>query len=174
MTEQKTDAPEKGSKLVRKDIWIYTVSVRLTGERRHKMKDKDCIFCKIANGDIPSQTVYEDEDFRVILDLNPASEGHALILPKEHYKDLTELPDELSAKALKLAGKIGQAMKKGLGCSGFNVVQNNGISAGQTVFHFHIHIIPRYDNAPLIVTWKPGTSTPEGLKQTADRIKAGL
>jgi histidine triad (HIT) family protein len=138
------------------------------------MKDKDCIFCKIANGEIPSSTVYEDSDFRVILDLNPASPGHALILPKEHYRDLTELPAELCGKAFCLAGKIGRGMMKGLCCSGFNVVQNNGISAGQTVFHFHIHIIPRYDNAPLIVTWKPGTSTPESLAETAGKIKAAL
>jgi histidine triad (HIT) family protein len=138
------------------------------------MKDKDCIFCKIANGEIPSSTIYEDADFRVILDLNPASEGHALVLPKDHFKDLTELPDDLTGKAFSLAGRIGKAMKKSLGCTGFNVVQNNGLSAGQTVFHFHVHVIPRYDNAPLIVAWKPGTSTPEGLKETAAKIKAAL
>jgi len=138
------------------------------------MKDKDCIFCKIANGEIPSATVYEDDDFRVILDLNPASDGHALILPKEHYRDITELPEDLSAKAFVLAGKIGSAMKKGLSCTGFNVVQNNGLSAGQTVFHFHIHMIPRYENAAAIVTWKPGTSTPESLKKTAEKIHAAI
>ena len=110
------------------------------------MTDKECIFCKIAGGEIPSSTVYEDEDFRVILDLGPASKGHALILPKQHFKDLCELDPAIAAKALPLAGKIGAAMKKALGCTGFNVVQNNGISAGQTVFHFHVHIIPRYEN----------------------------
>ena len=96
------------------------------------MTDKECIFCKIAGGEIPSSTVYEDEDFRVILDLGPASKGHALILPKQHFKDLCELDPAIAAKALPLAGKIGAAMKKALGCTGFNVVQNNGISAGLT------------------------------------------
>ena len=104
------------------------------------MTDKECIFCKIAGGEIPSSTVYEDDDFRVILDLGPASKGHALILPKQHFKDLCELDPAIAAKALPLAGKIGAAMKKALGCTGFNVVQNNGISAGQTVFHFHDNI----------------------------------
>ena len=74
------------------------------------MKDKDCIFCKIANGEIPASTVYEDENFRVILDLGPASKGHALILPKEHYQDLCHLDEETAAKILPLAGKIGSAV----------------------------------------------------------------
>ena len=82
------------------------------------MRD-DCIFCKIANGEIPSATLYEDEDFRVILDLGPASKGHALILPKEHYKDLCELDDAVAAKVLPLAGKMGRAMKKALHFDGF-------------------------------------------------------
>lgn len=82
------------------------------------MTDKECIFCKIAGGEIPSSTVYEDEDFRVILDLGPASKGHALILPKQHFKDLCELDPAIAAKALPLAGKIGAAMKKALGCTG--------------------------------------------------------
>ena len=96
------------------------------------MVDRECIFCKIAAGEIPAATVYEDEDFRVILDLGPATRGHALILPKEHFKDLCELDEKVAARVLPLAGKVGVAMKKALGCSGFNVVQNNGASAGQT------------------------------------------
>lgn len=134
------------------------------------MKDCSCIFCKIANGEIPSATVYEDNDFRVILDLSPATKGHALILPKEHFSDLTTLDEAVGAKVFPLAAKIGRAMIKGLGCSGFNVVQNNGASAGQTVMHFHTHIIPRYGNADEMVLWKPGTSDPETLKDTASRI----
>ena len=118
------------------------------------MTDKECIFCKIAGGEIPSSTVYEDEDFRVILDLGPASKGHALILPKQHFKDLCELDPAIAAKALPLAGKIGAAMKKALGCTGFNVVQNNGEIAGQTVFHFHIHLIPRYKDDQQNLTWE--------------------
>ena len=121
------------------------------------MKDDNCIFCKIANGEIPAATLYEDEDFRVILDLGPASKGHALILPKEHAADLFELPDEIGAKVVPLAKKIGGRLFQGLGCDGFNVVQNNGRAAGQTVFHFHVHLIPRYNGDTVNVGWIPGT-----------------
>lgn len=137
------------------------------------MKD-DCIFCKIANGVIPSSTLYEDEDFRVILDLGPASKGHALILPKEHYQDICELDEAIAAKVLPLAGKIGVAMKQALGCAGFNLVQNNGAAAGQTVMHFHMHIIPRYEGGPEMVTWNPGTVTPEEMGQIVEAVKAKL
>lgn len=137
------------------------------------MKD-DCIFCKIANGMIPSSTLYEDEDFRVILDLGPASRGHALILPKEHYQDVCELDEAIGAKVLPLAGRIGVAMKKALGCAGFNLVQNNGAAAGQTVMHFHMHIIPRYEGGEEMVTWKPGTVTQEEMGQIVEAVKAEL
>ena len=103
------------------------------------MKD-DCIFCKIANGQIPSKTLYEDEDFRVILDLGPATEGHALILPKEHAANLFELSEDVASKALLVAQKVAIRMKETLGCDGLNLVQNNGEAAGQTVLHFHIHV----------------------------------
>ncbi len=119
----------------------------------------NCIFCKIANGEIPSATLYEDETFRVILDLNPAALGHALILPKAHAANLFELPDETAGKALVLAKQIGQKLKDGLNADGFNLVQNNGEIAGQTVFHFHMHLIPRYAGDTVNVKWKPGTLT---------------
>ena len=138
------------------------------------MKDENCIFCMIANGEIPSTTLYEDEMFRVILDLGPASRGHALILPKEHFKDVCELDEKTAAKVLPLGAKIGAAMKKSLGCTGFNLVQNNGTSAGQTVFHFHMHIIPRYENGPAMVDWTPGKAEPEELAATAQLIQEGL
>ena len=120
---------------------------------------EDCIFCKIANGEIPAATLFEDEDFRVILDLNPAALGHALILPKKHAANLFELPDETAAKALVLAKKIGGKLKDGLHADGLNVVQNNGEVAGQTVFHFHMHLIPRFQDDTVNVKWKPGTLT---------------
>ena len=119
----------------------------------------NCIFCKLANGEIPTATLYEDEDFRVILDQGPASKGHALILPKYHAADLYELPDELAGKAFILAKKMITKMTEILGCDGYNVVQNNGAAAGQTVFHFHIHLIPRNTDDKVGVTWKPGTLT---------------
>lgn len=107
----------------------------------------DCIFCKIANGEIPSTTLYEDEDVRVIFDINPASAGHALILPKKHYASLLEYPAEELGKIFAIAQKIGQAMEKGLPCDGVNILANCREAAGQTVDHFHVHIIPRYKDA---------------------------
>ena len=97
------------------------------------MRDSSCIFCKIAGGEIPSATIYEDEKFRVILDLGPASKGHALILPKEHFANTYELDEETAAAAFVLAKKMAGKMTEALGCDGFNIVQNNGAVAGQTV-----------------------------------------
>ena len=138
------------------------------------MKDANCIFCKIAAGEIPSKTVYEDEDFRVILDLGAASEGHALILPKEHYANLMELDEATAAKILPLAGKVSKAMMKGLNCDGLNLVQNNGAEAGQTVMHFHLHMIPRYKGGNEVIEWTPGNPTSEEMEATAEKIKAAL
>lgn len=125
------------------------------------MKDENCIFCKLANGDIPTATLYENDDFRVILDAGPASKGHALILPKEHYKNLYELDDEIAAKALVLAKKMITKLTDVLDCDGYNIVQNNGEVAGQTVFHFHIHLIPRYEGDEVGLGWKMGELTDE-------------
>lgn len=116
----------------------------------------DCIFCKLANGEISTATLYEDDDFRVILDQGPATKGHALILPKKHYANLYELPEELAARAMVLAKRMAGAMTEALNCDGFNLVQNNGEAAGQTVFHFHMHLIPRYHNDQAGITWIPG------------------
>jgi len=125
------------------------------------MREENCIFCKLANGEIPSATIYEDEDFRVILDLNPATRGHALILPKEHAADLFEMPEERVQKAFALAKRMAGKMRDVLKCDGFNLVQNNGTSAGQTVFHFHIHLIPRYENDGAGITWPQGALSEE-------------
>lgn len=138
------------------------------------MKDENCIFCKIANGEIPAATLYEDDLFRVILDLGPASKGHALILPKNHFADLLALDEETSSKVLSLAAKIGAAMKKSLHCAGFNLVQNNGEAAGQTVFHFHMHVIPRYEDGPKMMSWEPGEPSNEELAKLAECIKKEL
>ncbi len=138
------------------------------------MREETCIFCKIANGDIPAATVYEDEQFRVILDLGPASKGHALILPKNHFADLLDLDEETSRAVLLLAARVGAAMKKSLGCAGFNLVQNNGEAAGQSVFHFHMHVIPRYEGGPRMVSWEPGSPSGEELAGLAESIKKEL
>ena len=132
---------------------------------------ENCIFCKIANGEIPSATLYEDEDFRVILDLGPASKGHALILPKEHAANIFELPDDLAAKAIVLAKNIAATLKEGLNADGVNIVQNNGEVAGQTVFHFHMHIIPRYKGDTVNMTWKPGELTEDAKEEILGLFK---
>ena len=134
------------------------------------MRDDNCIFCKIAAGEIPSTTLYEDDDFRVILDIEPASKGHALILPKEHCANLYELDDELAAKALVLAKKMITKLTDILGCDGYNVLQNNGPAAGQTVFHFHMHLIPRYKNDNVKIGWKLGKLTDNVKEEILNKI----
>lgn len=138
------------------------------------MVKDDCIFCKLANGVIPAATLYEDDDFRVILDAGPASRGHALILPKQHYENLCQLDEAVGAKVLKVAAKLGKAMESGLGCAGFNLVQNNGEAAGQTVMHFHMHIIPRYKNGPEMVAWKPDSVSAEETKSIVEAVTSRL
>ena len=134
------------------------------------MKDNNCIFCRIANGEIPSKTLYEDEKFRVILDLGPATKGHALILPKEHYANLYDLPEEEAGEVMKLAKKMVSKITDKLGCEGFNLVQNNGDLAGQTVFHFHLHMIPRYQADRQTIGWKPQEVTQEELEEIKNQI----
>ena len=127
------------------------------------MKDDNCIFCKLANKDIPTNIIYEDEKFTVILDASPATKGHALILPKNHAANIYELPDEDAADIFVLAKKLATKMTEILHCDGFNIVQNNGEVAGQTVFHFHMHLIPRYENDNAGILWEPGETTPEDM-----------
>ena len=131
---------------------------------------ENCIFCKIANGEIPAATLYEDEDFRVILDLGPASKGHALILPKAHAANIYEISDEMAAKAMVLAKKMATKMTDALGCDGFNIVQNNGEQAGQTVFHFHMHLSPRYKGDKVGIAWEPGTLTDEMKNEILEKM----
>ena len=138
------------------------------------MRDENCIFCKLANGEIPTATLYEDDSFRVIFDASPATQGHVLILPKEHYEDLTRLPDEIAGKVMPLAKRIGIAELEALGAQGFNVVQNNREAAGQTVHHFHTHIIPRYGNPEEMILWKPGSTAPEQLADTCEKLQSAL
>ena len=135
------------------------------------MKKDDCIFCKIAAGEIPSATVYEDDDFRAILDLGPAAKGHTLVIPKSHSDNLLSVEPDTAAKALKVISKTANAIKEALGCDGINVVQNNGEAAGQTVMHLHFHIIPRYQNDSVNIGWQPMKPSNEELAATADLIK---
>lgn len=137
------------------------------------MRDADCIFCKIIAGEIPSNTIYEDEEFKVILDLAPAAKGHALILPKEHYADIYEIDENVAGKVMKLAKKLAIHMTDVLGCDGFNILQNNHEVAGQTVFHFHMHLIPRYKDAKNsdILKWSHETFSAEEMAEIKDALK---
>lgn len=134
------------------------------------MRDEQCIFCKISAGEIPSRTLYEDEQFRVIMDVNPATRGHALILPKNHFANLYELPDETAAEVMKLAKKMAGYMTKKLNCDGFNLLQNNGEYAGQTVLHFHMHLIPRYKDDKQTLGLKGREASEEELDQVKKMI----
>ena len=135
------------------------------------MIDRDCIFCKIAGGDIPSSTVYEDEQFRVLLDLSPATKGHALILPKQHYANIFEIDENILRDLIVLAKKVASAMKETLNCDGVNIVQNNGEAAGQTVFHFHMHMIPRYKNDNVGLGWHMGELSEADKNEILEKLK---
>lgn len=134
------------------------------------MKQDNCIFCKIISGEIPAHTIYEDEQFKVILDVAPATKGHALIIPKNHYANMYELPEDTAVEAIKLAKKMMQVMTDKLHCDGFNIIQNNGEIAGQTVFHFHMHLIPRYRDDGQKIGWKPQEATQEELETIRAQI----
>lgn len=134
----------------------------------------DCIFCKIANGDIPSTTVYEDDDFRVILDINPANLGHCLVLPKTHADNIYEMSEEMTGKAFTLAKKIAAAVKTATDCDGVNILQNNGEAAGQTVFHFHIHIIPRLKSDDVQLGFGSFKTDSDSIAAIGEKIKNNL
>ena len=125
----------------------------------------DCIFCKIANGEIPSNKLYEDDDFVAIMDLSPATKGHSLVIPKKHYDNFFAMTPEEAAEAMKRARKVAGTLMEKLHPDGMNMTQNNGEVAGQTVMHYHLHLIPRYLSDPEHINWKPGPADPEELKK---------
>lgn len=134
------------------------------------MKD-DCIFCKLANGVFPTNSIYEDDTFNVILDASPATKGHALILPKVHADNVYELDDETLGKAMVLAKKLAKNAVEKLHCDGVNIIQNNGEAAGQSVMHYHLHVIPRYNNDGQKMLWKPTSPSDEEKKAVCDLLK---
>jgi histidine triad (HIT) family protein len=126
----------------------------------------DCIFCSIVAGDMPSVRVHEDERTIAIMDIFPATRGHVLVIPRAHAADVHHVPDEdLAACALVARDLAGRAVA-GLGADGVTIMQSNGAAAWQTVFHYHVHVIPRYDGDPLVLPWTPGTQpeAPETLQ----------
>ena len=132
----------------------------------------NCVFCKLANGIWATNSIYEDEDFNVILDVSPATKGHALVLPKKHYGDIYEIPTDVLKGAVEVAQKVIKKATPVLGCDGYNVLQNNKEAAGQTVFHYHMHLIPRYakDSDKAILAYEPMSVTDEELKAIKDAI----
>lgn len=135
------------------------------------MSHDNCIFCNIINGKIPSSTVYEDDDFKVIMDIFPASKGHAIAIPKKHAANIFELEESIAAKALVVVKKVAKALQDELQCEGLNLLQNNGEIAGQTVFHFHIHLIPRYRQDKIRITWENGSYGEGEAAVLAEAIK---
>lgn len=170
-TETEKTAGRRGSRI--NSVTETGYSERLTVRTRDLEKERkmeNCIFCKIVAGEIPSMRVYEDDDCIATLDIGPANPGHTLIIPKEHYQDLTEMNEALAGKLLMVAKEIGMRQKERLGAAGFNIVQNNGRAAGQTVPHFHIHVIPRYEGDSDMVTWRPTEPTTEALREILERM----
>ncbi len=134
----------------------------------------NCIFCKIINGDIPSAVVFENDEFKAILDRFPSNEGHVLIMPKEHCANIFEMDPEKGGRLFALAVKIASAMKEALGFENMNVLQNNGPVAGQTVNHFHLHLIPRYENDSVNVSWPQMDLTDEQIEEVRKKISSVL
>jgi histidine triad (HIT) family protein len=138
-----------------------------------KIVDDECIFCKLANGQIPTNAIYEDEDFKVIMDASPASKGHCIILPKTHAKNLMELPDDYCEKIMPVAKKCSSVLMDVLHCDGINVLQNNGEAAGQTVFHLHVHLIPRYEGDQVHIKWTENTDA-ANQEELAQKLREGF
>lgn len=139
----------------------------------NKQINDDCIFCKLANGEIPTNSIYEDDNFNVIMDASPASKGHCIILPKTHAANLYELPEEYAREIFVVAKKCAKVLKETLHCDGLNVLQNNGEVAGQTVFHLHVHLIPRYKDDKVKIKWAPHEEA-DDIAALAEQIRAGF
>lgn len=134
---------------------------------------ENCIFCSIIKGDIPSFKIYEDDDFLAFLDIAPGTKGHTLIIPKEHAATLEDLSDDKASKILILAKKIVKAMKEVHGFTNYNIIQNNGKIAGQTVDHYHMHIIPRY-SIEEIGLWTPHENDASVNEENAKLVRDKL
>lgn len=137
-------------------------------------KEENCIFCKLADGSIPTTTVFEDDFLRAIMDISPANKGHVIILPKTHAADIFSLEDEFVMKAFALAKKLAIAVKEVTGCEGVNILQNNGAVAGQTVFHFHVHVVPRFKNDNITFAWKTDVYAEGEASELAKKISEAL
>jgi histidine triad (HIT) family protein len=135
------------------------------------MTDPDCLFCKIVAGEVPAEFVAQDERTVAFMDINPATRGHALVIPRRHAKDLHEIdPEDLAATAL-AAQRLAATARERLGADGVNLINSCGSAAWQTVFHFHIHVIPRYDGDPLRLPWTPAPGDREQIARAAAQLR---
>jgi histidine triad (HIT) family protein len=138
------------------------------------MKDSDCIFCKMAAGEIPVTKIYEDEAVLAFLDIGPLSNGHTLLIPKEHFEKLHDCPSELLGKVCSRLGRIAKAVAGAMNADGYNVLCNNGAAAGQLVGHLHFHIIPRNTGDGVFNRW-PASKYPQGqIEAIAAKIRKNL
>jgi histidine triad (HIT) family protein len=134
-------------------------------------RDPDCLFCKIVAGEIPSQRVDEDERTVAFMDINPATRGHALVIPRRHVANLLEIEaDDLEA-TVAAAQRLARAVSERLGADGVNLINSCGPAAWQTVFHFHVHVIPRYEGDPLKLPWTPSPGDPDEIAAAADQLR---
>jgi len=129
----------------------------------------DCVFCAIAAGEIPSFKVYEDDLVLAYLDINPFSKGHTLVIPKAHSTGLLDTDEATLAAVIARVKKVAAHLKAALPCDGFNILQNNGAAAGQTVMHLHFHIVPRYGNEPIVFESRPGDM--DALKTLSEKVR---
>jgi histidine triad (HIT) family protein len=135
------------------------------------MADPDCLFCGIVAGSIPSETIDSDERTVAFMDINPATPGHALVVPREHSADLMEIgADDLTATIL-ASQRLARRMKDVLGADGINLINACGAAAWQTVFHFHIHVVPRYEDDPLKLPWVPEPGDSDEIASVAQRLR---
>ena len=134
---------------------------------------KDCIFCRIIKGQIPCTKVYEDSYVLAFLDIGPVNKGHTLVIPKEHYETIFDMPDSLLCLVASAAKKVSKAIKEGIGCDGINVIQSNCRASGQLVPHYHAHIIPRLETDGL-KHWPQGKYKEGEAAQVAEKIRKAL
>jgi histidine triad (HIT) family protein len=135
------------------------------------MADPNCIFCAIASGDGPAEIVDFDEHTVAFMDINPATRGHALVIPRAHHVDLLEIPDSELERTVVAARRLARRIHEALEPDGINVLNSCGAAAWQAVFHFHLHVVPRYEDDPLELPWVPGAGDPDEIAAVAERIR---
>ena len=132
------------------------------------------IFARIVSGEIPAITIYEDDATLAFMDIGPAARGHTLVIPKAEHADLFAIPPEALADVMRAAQRVALALRDVLQPDGINVIQNNGAAAGQSVFHFHVHLIPRWEGDSALRLWQPGQADLGELRQLAEQIGAAI